>query len=425
MFPFLQFSVASKLIISSFDLYLSYRQHRRHAPHLKPSARVSEFIPLSKFTEAQRYCYAKSAFSIINGIIQTIIGAIMTLSFFGPMVWNYAATYANASELKQTLLFALFYTLIGILLDLPSSIYSTFVLEAKFGFNRTTVKTFVLDLVKQLVLTIFVGAPILSALYYVLLYLSAYNPISIAFGLWLLISVLLVIMMLIYPTIIAPMFNTFSPLSEGTLKTKLLSMASKHNFPLDKIYVIDGSRRSSHSNAYIFGLFKKYICIYDSLLDQTEGHDDQVISVLCHELGHWYHSHTVLGICIALVQVFITSLLYGLTAGSPDLFRSFGYMEGMPLIIGLMLFNDLLSPIDELITPLSNMLSRHFEYQADAFAKKQGMAADLGEALITMQITNLSNMSPDPLYSAWNYSHPTLFERLDALDVSLDTKKEK
>lgn len=224
--------------------------------------------------------------------------------------------------------------------------------------------------------------------------------------------------MIIYPSVIAPMFNTFIPLPEGELKHKLVAMASRLSFPLNKMYVIDGSRRSSHSNAYVFGLFKKNICIYDSLLGQCEGRDGQVVAVLCHDIGHVAYRHTVFGVVISLVQVFITSLLYGLTTGNEELYRSFGYHEGMPLVIGLMLLGELMSPLDELLSPLGNLLSRHFEYQADEFAKKQGMAEDLGKALVGMSIANLSNMSPDPFYSTWNYSHPTLLERLDALNVT-------
>lgn len=423
VFPYMPITVGVQLVITALDLYVTTRQHRRYHPSHTPSHRISSVIPHNKFVQAQAYCRAKSSFSIITSLIHTVLDVYMTLIFFAPTIWTFSEAYANGSELRQTFVFLALSSLLSFVIDLPTSIYSTFVLEAKYGFNRTTVKTFIIDIVKQFVLSAVIGLPIISAVYYVLLYLSVYPPLTVALGLWILLSTFIIVMMIVYPTVIAPMFNTFSPLSDGSLKDDLVALAKKLKFPLDKLYVIDGSRRSSHSNAYIFGFVKKYICIYDSLLEQTKGKDQLVVSILCHELGHWYHYHLVSGLVISLVQVFITSLLYGLTAGQPDLFKSFGYNDGMPLIIGIMLFNNIFSPVDTILTPLQNMLSRHFEYQADAFAKSHGMADDLGKALVGISISNLSNMSPDPLYSAWNYSHPTLIERLDALNTTpeLDT----
>lgn len=310
-------------------------------------------------------------------------------------------------------------------MDLPASVYSTFVLEARFGFNRTTASTFVMDIFKQLLLSGVLGIPMLTAVFYVLRFFEAYSPVTVAIGLFALLASFLIFMMVLYPSVIAPLFNKFTPLPEGELKGKLVALASRLHFPLDKMYVIDGSRRSSHSNAYVFGIWRKYICIYDSLLEQTAGHDDQVVSVLCHELGHWYYSHTVYGLVFALLHLFLTCLLYALTAGNEEMFRSFGFADGTPVIIGLLLLIELMSPLDELLSPVGNSLSRRWEYQADAFAKKQGMADELGQALVGMSVSNLSNMSPDRLYSTWNYSHPTLLERLDSLGVSpkLDTDR--
>lgn len=423
MFPYMQICVLSNLLVSAFSIYVQYRQHKRYHPLHSPSARVASIIPHQKFVQAQTYCRSKSSFSIIKDIIESLFEAALSLTYVIPAIWTFAAKYTH-SELSQTLLFSAFSALLALCLEIPSKIYFTFFLEAKFGFNRTTVSTFIVDIIKELALSAAFGLPIISILFYVLRYFSSYNPITIALGLWLLTTILMLTVMVIYPSVIAPLFNTFKPLDDGPLKEKLVALASRLHFPLDKMYVIDGSRRSSHSNAYIFGLFKKYICIYDSLLEQNKGHDDQVVSILCHELGHWKLSHLPKSVSIALFQVFVTSLLYGLTAGNPDLFKSFGYNDGMPLIIGLILFHNLLEPINDLLSPFENMVSRRFEYQADAFAKGQGMGEELGEALVAISISNLSNMSPDPLYSAWNYSHPTLFERLDALQATPKSKEE-
>lgn len=423
MFPYLHFTVACKLLSASFNLYVTQRQYHRHAPHHPPSTRVAAIIPRNKFTAAQKYCRAKSKFQIVVGALEAVVEALLLLNYAAPRIWASVGGYSRGSELRQTLLFFVVYGLVGVVLDLPASLYSTFVLEARFGFNRTTWSTFVIDLFKQLALSAVLGLPMLTAVFYVLRFFEAYSPVTVAMGLFAVLALFIIFMMVLYPSVIAPLFNKFTPLPEGELKDKLVAMASRLHFPLDKMYVIDGSRRSSHSNAYVFGIWRKYICIYDSLLEQTAGHDDQVVSVLCHELGHWYYSHTVYGLVFGLLHLLSTCLLYAVSVGNKEMFRSFGFLDGTPVVLGLFLLMELASPLDELLGLVGNSFSRRWEYQADAFAKKQDMADELGQALVGMSITNLSNMSPDRLYSTWNYSHPTLLERLDALGVSpkLDT----
>ncbi|PXF49381.1 CAAX prenyl protease 1-like [Gracilariopsis chorda] len=334
MFPYMYTCVTAKLVVVCFELYVMLRQHRRFHVDQQPSKRLSSIVPLHKFTSSQTYCRAKSTFEIVNLIIDSILYTVLTLCYLHPRIWLFSARFAANSELRQTLVFALLITLFSTVLNLPASIYKTFILEAKYGFNRTTPKTFITDMLKGLLLSCVLGAPILSALYYVLRFFADYSPLAVAGGLWCTVSSIAVAMLVIYPSVIAPLFNKFDPLPEGPLKEKLIQLARKLKFPLDKMYVIDGSRRSSHSNAFIFGLMKKYICIYDSLLEQTEHRDDQVVSILCHELGHWKYSHLLLGVLISLTQIFFTCILYAVTAGNEDLFLSFGYTDGMPLVIG-------------------------------------------------------------------------------------------
>lgn len=411
-------AVAAKIIVSSFDLYMTYRQRCRFASHHKPSSRISALIPEHKFKRSQQYGWAKSTFQLVTGSFDTLLEATLTLMYVPPMLWAFAGRFSSTSELQQSLIFIVLMSLMSTVIELPQSIYNTFVLEARFGFNRTTVATFITDLVKGLALSAVLGLPLNCLFFYILRAVAPYNPFTVAATIWAFAALLTLIFLYLVPTFIAPLFNKFTPLSDGALKTRVEEMAKSLKFPLDKIYVIDGSRRSSHSNAFIFGLFKKYICIFDTLLDQSEGNDDGVVSIVCHELGHWQYGHLGRNIMKALVYQFIVALLYALTAGNVDLFRSFGYTSGTPVIIGLILFNEMLSPLDDMLQPLNNWLSRKDEYQADFYAKKRGMAQPLGDALVRMSIENLSNMNPDPLYSTWNYSHPTLLERLDALDIS-------
>lgn len=429
MFPYMPLCMLAKVLTTSFDLYITTRQLRNFAPTVKASARTSAIIPPDKFRESQQYCYVKSNFHRFQSIVQATLDLLAFSLFMLPKLWTFAARWTPASELKQTLLFCTLLSLISAIVDLPFTLISTFVVEARFGFNRTTPLTFVLDLFKDALLSAVLGYPIGTALFYVLHAVRSYDPITVASALWLVMTASSLLMLIIYPNFIAPLFNTFAPLPDGQLKDKLEVMATHLNFPLDKIYVIDGSKRSSHSNAFIFGLFRKYICIYDTLLQQNKDNDDQIVAVLCHEIGHWHHSHLPKNIVKTLTHLFLICMLYAVTAGNEAVSRSFGFlpqqfanepMPTLPVIITLLLFNQLLSPLDDVLQPAQNYVSRAFEYQSDAFAKHCGYAKDLGNALVVMSVANLSNMVPDPLYSAWNYSHPTLLERLDALDVSPD-----
>lgn len=421
-FPFLEFALISKVCLSALELYLTLRQRRRHAPDTVPSARVKALVSDEKYEQAQRYCFARTTFRVYTNIINCVLS--VALIFVYPRLWVFAGRVVPSgsimppSELYQTFAFFAGVACLDLITGLPAGAYETFWLEAKFGFNRTTVRTFIVDIVKSLLLSVTLGTPFLIALYFVLDISADWNPMALAAGLWLFLSTITVSMMVLFPSVIAPIFNKYDPLPDGPLKEKLNALAKQLSFPLDKLYVIDGSLRSSHSNAFFAGLFKKMIVIYDSLLEQTKGHDEQVVAVLAHEMGHWALSHTVLGVGISLTQTALICVLFGLTAHNPDLFASFGY-SGMPRVIGLILFSELLTPLEAVLTPLSHFLSRKLEFQADQYAKKLGMAQDLGNALVTMHISNLSNMSPDWLYSTWNFSHPTLVERLDALDVQV------
>lgn len=419
MFPFMPVLVLAKLAVAALDLSITYRQRRRFDAKEPASARISALVSPDTFRRAQAYCHAKASFQLVSGSIDAILEAISTYYFLLPYLWRRASLVSRSSELRQTFVFCIYLTLFSAVVQLPASVYSTFVLEARFGFNRTSISTFIADMFKDFALTIFLGFPLLTIVYYVLKITSTYNVLTVASAMWVMISSMLIIIRYLHPLIIAPLFNKFTPLPDGTLKTRLQLLSQKLQFSLNEIYVIDGSRRSSHSNAFIFGLIRKYICLYDTLLQKSGDNHEQTVSVICHELGHWSHAHLLKQTVMALIHLFIVLLLYANTAGNKDLYYSFGFRDGsMPLIIGLMLFNNILSPIDDLLQPLQNLISRRFEFQADAFAKSHGYSKPLADALVQMSVDNLSNMSPDPLYSAWNYSHPTLLERLDALHVS-------
>ncbi|RYR23904.1 hypothetical protein Ahy_B02g057392 isoform D [Arachis hypogaea] len=265
-----------------------------------------------------------------------------------------------------------------VITDLPFSLYSTFVIEARHGFNKQTIWLFFRDMIKGMLIAIVIGPPIVAAIIVIVQKGSPY----LAIYLWGFMLVLSLVMMTIYPVLIAPLFNKFTPLPDGTLREKIEKLAASLKFPLKKLFVVDGSTRSSHSNAYMYGFFKnKRIVLYDTLIQQCKN-DDEVVAVIAHELGHWKLNHTV-----------------------------YSFVAVQHTVI----------PIQHLVSFGLNLVSRSFEFQADAFAKKLGYAAELRAGLVKLQEENLSAMNTDPWYSAYHYSHPPLVERESEEQLKLTT----
>ncbi|KAE8721324.1 CAAX prenyl protease 1-like protein [Hibiscus syriacus] len=244
----------------------------------------------------------------------------------------------------------------------------------------------------------------------------------LAIYLWGFMFVLSLVMMTIYPILIAPLFNKFTPLPDGELRQKIEKLASSLKFPLKKLFVVDGSTRSSHSNAYMYGFFKnKRIVLYDTLIQQCKN-DEEIVAVIAHELGHWKLNHTMYSFIAVQILTFLQFGGYTLVRNSTDLFRSFGF-DTQPVLIGLIIFQHTVIPIQHLVSFGLNLVSRSFEFQADAFAKKLDYGSALRAGLVKLQEENLSAMNTDPWYSAYHYSHPPLVERLAALDEA-DKKEE-
>jgi STE24 endopeptidase len=319
--------------------------------------------------------------------------------------------------------------------SLPLAYYHSFVLEEKFGFNKMTVKLWVTDLIKGQALTIAFGLPIGSAF----LAIIKKTGQSFFYYLWVFMLVVQISAMTIYPIVIVPMFNKLEPLKPGKLKESVEALASKLNFPLSELQVIDGSKRSAHSNAYFTGLpwiGKKKIVIYDTLLEKSS--EKEVEAVLAHELGHWQMNHTSRLLFISQAHMFYIFSLFSVFIENKSLYADFGFVKEMPVMIGFLLFNEILSPTDSIIKLLLNIWTRSMEYEAgmliyklclgpylrviDAFAVKLGYARELGASLIKLQITNLSSMDADWFYSSFHHSHPILTERLKAMGWSGDKK---
>ncbi|KAK9456270.1 peptidase family M48-domain-containing protein [Dipodascopsis uninucleata] len=416
----LGFSTAQYL----FETYLSYRQYQVLKRETPPKA-LEGAVDDETFTKSQTYSRAKAKF----GFFSSVYGYLMDTSFIIgdvlPKFWGFAGIALKmmparfSGEITQSVLFFLGYNFVSTLLSLPLSIYSTFVLEEKFGFNKQTPSLFVTDFIKTQLLTIVIGTPLLSVFLKIILYFGN----KFFYYLWLFTLAFQVVAIIVYPILIQPLFNKVTPLTEGKIKTEVENLASKLKFPLKDLFVIDGSKRSAHSNAYFYGLpWKKHIVIYDTLIDKFE--PDEVVAVLAHELGHWALSHTTKMLLIQQIHLFTLFVSFAVFINNNSLYRSFGFFNEKPIMIGFILFNDILGPLNSVLSYGLSVLSRKHEYEADAFAVNLSYSKELSEALIKLHVQNLSTMDADWLYSSYHYSHPILPERLRAMGWKNEKKEE-
>jgi len=317
------------------------------------------------------------------------------------------------TEIARSVVFTVGFTIVQMLIKLPFSIYGTFYLEQRHGFNKTTKFTFVTDMIKSICLMV-VFTPIIEGL---IIPIITYGGKFLAIYLWAFMFALALVMMTIYPVLIAPLFNKYDPLEEGPLKQKIEALALKLEFPLTKLFVMDGSKRSGHSNAYMYGFFKnKRIVLFDTLLKQCADNDDEVVAVLAHELGHWKLGHTVFTFSTMQLITFLQFGVFTVVRNTPAIYKAFGFVD-RPAIISLMLFQQIISPVDHVVGLLQNCLSRRFEFQADKFAVDLNYAKELRGGLIRLQEENKSSTNIDPWYSAYHHTHPPLVERLKALNL--------
>ncbi|KAE8693842.1 CAAX prenyl protease 1-like protein [Hibiscus syriacus] len=411
------------ILMYLFETYLDLRQHAALKLPALPKT-LEGVISQEKFEKSRAYSLDKSHFHFVHEFVTILIDS--AILFFGilPWFWKKSGNFLpliglnEENEILHTLLFLAGVMIWSQITDLPFSLYSTFVIEARHGFNKQTIWLFIRDLIKGMCLAIVLGPPIVSAIIWIIQKGGHY----LAIYLWGFMFVLSLAMMTIYPILIAPLFNKFTSLPDGELRLKIEKLASSLKFPLKKLFVVDGSTRSSHSNAYMYGFFKnKRIVLYDTLIKQCKN-DEEIVAVIAHELGHWKLNHTMYSFIAVQILTFLQFGGYTLVRNSTDLFRSFGF-DTQPVLIGLIIFQHTVIPLQHLVSFGLNLVSRSFEFQADAFAKKLCYGSALRAGLVKLQEENLSAMNTDPWYSAYHYSHPPLVERLAALDEA-DKKEE-
>ena len=409
LFTFIFLFAISASVLSL--LWLNFRQDKaiNNSFNAVPVG-FSESIKLEDHQKAGNYTKAKLLLNHFEIIFSTIILLIWTIG--GGMNWlDIYWSQKITDPILMGTTFIISITLISSFIDLPFSIYRTFVLEQKFGFNRMTIRTFVGDFFIDIVQGLIFMVPLI----YAILYLMSLEAIREFWWIyvWILFSFFILTMMWIYPTFIATWKNKFKPLENVVLKSRITSLLNRTGFKSDGIYVMDGSKRSSHGNAYFTGIGKnKRIVFFDTLLKGME--DKEIEAILAHELGHFHHKHNRQRIFSSLIFFFISFALLGYLINQTWFYNGLGISEPSSHT-ALILFSFALPVFSFFITPLSNLISRKHEFQADAFAASHTDANDLISSLIKLYKENSSSLSPDKYYSAFHDSHPSAVLRIERL----------
>lgn len=401
-----------------FQTFLDFRQYRVQCRESPPAAVKGEaFADEASFRKGQQYSRAKLVFGVVDRVISFSLQLFLYKVDALPKVWRYFMSttprYIGGGEKTAGTLMMISLAAVGIVLDLPAKLYYTFVLEEKFGFNKQTLKLWTVDQLKQWALGLVFIPPLIAAMQGILMYFE-YQFVTYMLAFVLAINIAA---MIIYPAIIQPLFNKFEPLEDGELRTAIENLARSEGFPLTRLYVVDGSTRSAHSNAYFMGLpWNKQIVLFDTLIKDSS--TSEIVAVLAHELGHWKRNHLLLQFAFVMSTQFVNFFLLGLFLKNTSFYESLGFAKNeMPVIVALMVYMDVLSPVQAFLTFAQNYLVRSCEYDADAFATRSGHGVELSRALVGLNRSNLGVLDADWLYSTFHYSHPILHERLTAITL--------
>ena len=367
------------------------------------------FYDEAKYRQSQEYTKINAKFAYVSTLIDLVVlvGFILIGGF--NYVDDLARSWTSIPILRGLLFFGLLYVIRDIL-STPFALYETFVIEEKFGFNKTTVKTFLLDKVKSYVLLTALGAVLLGGILYLFEEIGDWGWLYA----WGLVSLFIIVAPSLFITVIAPLFNKFSLLHDGALKDAIERYSESVKFPLTEISVMDGSKRSGHSNAYFSGFGKKKrIVLFDTLIEKHSV--KELVAILAHEVGHYKQKHILKGVLVSIVHAGILFFLLSLFIENQGLFDAFR-MEQTSVYAGLVFFSILYAPIELVLSIAMNVVSRKHEYEADAFAADTiGSAEPLVNGLKILSVSNLGNLTPDNLTVILNYSHPPILQRIAAL----------
>jgi STE24 endopeptidase len=366
---------------------------------------LKDVYDFNKYQKQQLYKTENYRFGIISSLFSFVLIVLMLLfngfAFVDGLVGNVTEHFI----LKPILFFAVLFFAMDFL-SMPFVIYDTFVIENKYGFNKTTPKTFILDKIKSLLLMGIIGGGIFS----LIIYLYDLNPDWFWLFAWIVVVVFSVFMNMFYSVLIVPLFNKQTPLEEGELRSAIMNFGEKTGFNISKIFVIDGSKRSTKANAYFSGLGpKKRIVLYDTLIEEMT--TDEILAVLAHEIGHYKHKHIYKSLFASIIETGFTLFVFGLFVGSATLSQALG-VDSASFHIALIAFGIIYSPLSSVIGIVSAFLSRKAEYQADDFAAKYGLAENLISGLKKLSSQNMSNLTPHPWVVFVSYSHPPVLDRV-------------
>ena len=393
------------IIIFNFikDFFLDYLNSKNFDNKI-PSI-ISDVYDKEKYFKSQEYKKTQYVFSKYS----KLYGLVIILSFFYLdgflMVDNYSRELFESPILISLTFFGIIF-FGNELLGLPFSIYFTFFIEEKFGFNKTTIKTYVVDKLKSWILTILFGGGILSFI----IFQEQIIGNNFWIVAWIFLTTLSIILNGFYAQLIVPLFNKQSKLEDGELRKEIEKYSTKVGFDLSNIFVIDGSKRSTKANAYFSGFGKqKRVTLFDTLINKLN--KNQIVAVIAHEIGHYKKNHIIYNLFFSILQTGIMLYILSLFIYMPIFSESLG-INIHSFHIGLITFSILYTPISEITSLIFNLFSRKFEYEADAFAKKTHEGKYLIEALKILSKDSLSNLTPHPKYVWWHYSHPTLLQRV-------------
>jgi len=394
-----------------FSYFLELVTDYLNLKSLKPElpSEFSGVYDADKYKKSQEYTRVNTKF----GFITSTFDLIVMLIFWFSGGFNFIDQLVRSWNLNSILSGISFIGIIMVLkgiIDFPFSVYSTFVIEEKFGFNKTTVKTFIADMIKGIFLGLILGIPLLGG---ILWFFEAAGTLAWIYC-WAATTVFTLIIQFVAPTWIMPLSNKFTPLEEGELKTSIMNYAKSVDFSIQNVFVIDGSKRSSKSNAYFTGFGKnKRIALYDTLIAQQSV--EELTAVIAHEIGHYKMKHIQKSMIISFGQMGVTFFLLSLFISNRNLFDVF-FMTEISYYAGLIFFGMLYSPVEMILGIFLQMFSRKNEFEADHYAvETYSNKNSLIEALKKLSVHNLSNLTPHPLNVFLNYSHPPVMERINAI----------
>ena len=402
------FTVIVAIVIFNyvFSRILEYLNSTRYGAPIP--GELEDVYDKEKYEKSMAYKKVNYRFAILTGTFSLAVILLMLLyggfAFADDLVRN-----VTQHPILVALLFFGLLMFASDLINIPFSVYDTFVIEERFGFNKTTVKTFFLDKIKSWMLGIIIGGGILA----VIVWFYTLTEQNFWIFAWIFISIYTIFMYMFYSNLIVPLFNKQTPLEEGELRDAITAFSDKAGFKLKNVFVIDGSKRSTKANAYFTGLgAKKRIVLYDTLINDLGA--DEIVGVLAHEIGHYKKKHTLIGVILSILQTGVILFILSLFVGSPVLSEALD--ASVPSFhIGLIAFGILYSPLSLVLGIGMNVMSRKNEYQADRYASEMFRPQPLVDALKKLSRKNLSNLTPHPVYVFFHYSHPALYQRVKAL----------